>query len=277
VAIKITINEIKKSNPLKTIIQITFTLIIISVFTTTSIFAIDFWGSTGHRVVGEIATDYLKPSTKRKIKKLLDGQSLAYVSTFADDIKSDSRYKKFETWHYINMPMDAEYNPEKRNEKGDLVSAIDYCISIITNDNNSKDDRAFYLKLLVHFIGDLHQPMHVGLEEDRGGNDFKVYWFRKDSNLHRVWDSDMIDGHKMSYSELAQNRYYFSKKEIKTIKQGTVIDWVNEVHQVTAKVYESAKPGDYLSYRYSYDYFSIAEMQLHKAGIRLAQVLNDML
>lgn len=262
---------------MKATIQFICTLIIISVFTTTSIFATDFWGSTGHRVVGEIATDYLKPSTKRKLKKLLDGQSLAYVSTFADDIKSDNRYKKFDTWHYINLPLDADYDAAKRNEKGDLVSAIEYCISIITNKESSKDDQAFYLKLLVHFIGDMHQPMHVGLEEDKGGNDFKVYWFRKDSNLHRVWDSDMIDGNKMSYTELAQNRYYFSKKEIKTIKQGNIVDWVNEIHQITAKVYASVKPGDYLNYRYSYNYFSIAEMQLHKAGIRLASVLNKIL
>lgn len=262
---------------MKTRFHLTFALIALVGFSTTESFANDFWGPTGHRVVGEIATDYLKSSTKRKIKKLLDGQSLAYVSTFADEIKSDSRYKKFETWHYINIPLDADYNAEKRNENGDLVSAIEYCISIITNSESSKDDQAFYLKLLVHFIGDLHQPMHVGLEEDKGGNDFKVYWFRKDSNLHRVWDSDMIDGNKMSYTEFAINRYYFSKKEIKNIKQGNVVDWVNEVHQVTAKVYASAKPGDYLSYRYSYDYFSIAEMQLHKAGIRLASVLNDIL
>jgi hypothetical protein len=261
----------------KTIIKITLILVSVGLFNTTPIFANDFWGPTGHRVVGEIASDYLKPSTKRKLKKLLDGHSLAYVSTYADEIKTDSRYKKFETWHYINIPIDADYDAEKRNKNGDLVSAIEYCVSIISNENSSKEDQAFYLKLLVHFIGDLHQPMHVGLEEDRGGNDFKVYWFRKDSNLHRVWDSDMIDSNKMSYSELSQNRYYFSKKEIKTIKQGTVIDWVNEVHKITAKVYESAKPGDYLGYRYSYDYFSIAEMQLHKAGIRLAQVLNDIL
>lgn len=262
---------------MKTIIKITLILVSLHLFSITPLFANDFWGPTGHRVVGEIASDYLKPSTKRKLKKLLDGQSLAYVSTYADEIKADSRYKKFETWHYINMPMDADYDAEKRNKIDDLVSAIEYCVSIISDENSSKEDQAFYLKLLVHFVGDLHQPMHVGLEEDRGGNDFKVYWFRKDSNLHRVWDSDMIDSNKMSYTELAENRYYFSKKEIKTIKQGTVTDWVNEVHKITAKVYESAKPGDYLGYRYSYDYFSIAEMQLHKAGIRLAQVLNDIL
>jgi hypothetical protein len=262
---------------MSSIIRLIFATVTILLITLTSTHANDFWGPTGHRVVGEIATDYLKPSTNRKIKKLLDGQSLAYVSTYADEIKADERYKKFETWHYINIPMDADYDAEKRNKNGDLVSAIEYCISIITSENSSKEDQAFYLKLLVHFIGDLHQPMHVGLEEDRGGNDFKVYWFRKDSNLHRVWDSDMIDSNKMSYTELAQNRYYFSRKEIKTIKQGSVTDWVNEVHKITAKVYESAKPGDYLGYRYSYDYFSIAQMQLHKAGIRLAKVLNDIL
>jgi len=234
------------------------------------------WSETGHRTVGKIAENYLTSSTKRKIKKLLKGQSLAFASTFADEIKSDKRYNDFYTWHYINMPLESNYEDSDKNPKGDLATAITNCKNIISNENSSEDDKAFYLKLLIHFIGDLHQPMHVGLAEDRGGNDFKLQWFSKNTNLHGVWDREMIDGYKMSYVEWAENANVLSKEQVKAIQKGTVIDWINETHNLTRKVYTGVKEGDNLSYRYSYENFETVRSQLQIAGIRLAKVLNDL-
>lgn len=236
----------------------------------------DFWGQTGHRVVGKIADDYLNGKAKREIKRLLKRKSLAFVSTFADEIKSDKRYNEFYTWHYINMPLDKNYEDSKKNDKGDLVTGIAYCKKIITDEKSSDEDKAFYLKLLIHLIGDLHQPMHIGLEEDRGGNDFKVQWHYEDSNLHRVWDTEMIDKYNMTYSELAENADVLSKKQVKAIQEGSIIDWVNETHQLSRKVYASADPGENLRYRYSYNHFKTVRSQLQIAGIRLAKVLNDL-
>ncbi|WP_396600797.1 S1/P1 nuclease [Algibacter sp. R77976] len=236
----------------------------------------DFWGQTGHRVVGKIADDYLCGKAKREVKRLLKRKSLAFVSTFADEIKSDKRYNEFYTWHYINMPHDVNYEDSKINPKGDLVTGIEYCKKIISDDTSSDDDKAFYLKLLIHLIGDLHQPMHVALQEDKGGNDFKVQWFYEDSNLHRVWDSEMIDSFDMSYNELAENADVLSKKQVKSIQEGSLIDWVNETYQLTKKVYASAKPDENLRYRYSYDNFKTVRSQLQIAGIRLAKVLNEL-
>ncbi len=234
------------------------------------------WNSTGHRTVGKIADSYLNGSTKRKIKKLLNGKSLAFVSTFADEIKSDKRYNDFYTWHYINMPLDSNYEDSEKNPNGDLVTGIAYCKKVIKDPNASNDDKAFYLKLLIHFIGDLHQPMHVGLEEDKGGNDFKLQWFYKDTNLHRVWDSDMINSFDMGYIELTENADVLTSKQVKAIQEGTVIDWVNETHILSNKVYASVKEGENLRYRYSYDHFETVRSQLQIAGIRLAKVLNDL-
>jgi hypothetical protein len=236
----------------------------------------DFWGQTGHRVVGKIADNYLSGKAKREIKRLLNRKSLAFVSTFADEIKADKRYNKFYTWHYINIPLDENYENAVKNPKGDLVSGIVYCKNIISDDNASDEDKAFYLKLLIHLIGDLHQPMHIGLEEDRGGNDFKVQWHYKDSNLHRVWDSNMIESFDMGYNELAENADVLSKKQVKAIQKGSVIDWVNETHQLTRKVYASADPDENLRYRYSYNNFNTVRSQLQIAGIRLAKVLNEL-
>jgi len=235
------------------------------------------WGKTGHRVVGAIANNYLKGSTKRQLKKLLNFESLALVSTYADEIKSDSRYNEFKTWHYLNMPLDGTYATSDKNPEGDLVTGINYCKDIITSKTSSDDDKAFYLKMLIHLIGDLHQPMHLGLLEDRGGNDFKVQWNYSDTNMHRVWDTQMIESYGMSFSELADNAAHLSKDDIKAIQKGTVIDWIDETHILTNEVYSSAEQGENLRGRYSYKYFNIAREQLQKAGIRLARVLNEIL
>lgn len=235
-----------------------------------------YWGKTGHRVVGEIADQYLTNRAKRKIAKILDHQSSAFVSTYGDEIKSDKRYKEFSAWHYVNMPFDQTYEASTKNKEGDLVSGIAYCQKIILDDNSSDDDKAFYLKMLIHLIGDLHQPLHVGLEEDRGGNDIKVQWNFKDTNLHSVWDSKMIDDYGMSYSELATNVNYLTKDQVKAIQKGSIVDWVNDSQQVVKKIYASVNDGDNLRNEYMYLNFDTVRTQLQKGGIRLAKVLNEL-
>ncbi|WKD84732.1 hypothetical protein KCTC32516_00066 [Polaribacter huanghezhanensis] len=233
------------------------------------------WGNTGHRAVGEIATKYLSKRVQRKINELLDGQSLAMVSTFADDIKSDSKYRDFYTWHYVNLNDDETYQTSHKNPKGDLVTGIEKCKQVLLDENASKADKAFYLKMLVHLIGDLHQPMHVGRVTDRGGNDFQVNWFNRGTNMHRVWDSQMIDSFNMTYTELASNTDVLSKAQVKELQKGAIVDWVNESKGLAQMIYGSAKSEEKLSYRYMYDHFQTVRTQLQKGGIRLAKVLTD--
>ncbi|NOR27972.1 MAG: S1/P1 Nuclease, partial [Lutibacter sp.] len=231
------------------------------------------WGATGHRAIGEIATDYLKGKTKRAILDLLDGQSLALVSTFGDDIKSDKRYNEFYSWHYVNMPFGVKYEDAVKNPKGDLVTGIEKCKAVILDEKSSKEDKVFYIKMLVHLIGDLHQPMHVGRKEDKGGNDIQVQWFNNGTNLHRVWDSNMINHFNMTYTELASNVDEISKEQVKFLQKGSVADWANETQVFAVKAYKSTKTGDKLGYRYMYDNFGVVRSQLQKGGIRLAKVL----
>ncbi|MHB1148459.1 MAG: S1/P1 nuclease [Lutibacter sp.] len=234
------------------------------------------WGQTGHRTVGKIAENYLDTKTKREIAKILDGQSLALVSTFADDIKSDKRYKSFYTWHYVNMPFGIKYEDSEKNPSGDLVTGIEKCKAVILDKNATKEDKAFYLKLLIHFMGDLCQPMHVGRAEDKGGNDIQLQWFGSGTNLHSVWDSKMIDGFEMTYTELANNTDKISKEQVKFLQKGNVVDWVNETQTYAVKAYASVTVGEKLSYNYSYENFETVRSQLQKGGIRLAKVLNDL-
>lgn len=234
------------------------------------------WGQTGHRTVGKIAEQYLKGKTKRKLAELLHGQSLALVSTYADDIKSDELYDKFYTWHYINMPFGVKYEDSEKNPEGDLVSAIETCKKIILDKNTSKDEKIFHLKFLIHLIGDLHQPLHVGRSEDKGGNTIQVRWFYNETNLHAVWDSKMINHYQMTFSELANNTDKISKEHVKELQKGTISDWANETQQLAIKVYNSVEVGENLRYSYMYNNFGLVRSQLQKGGIRLAKVLNDL-
>lgn len=233
------------------------------------------WGKTGHRVTGAIAEKHLTRKAKRNLNKLLNGESLAFISTYADEIKSDSKYRSYGPWHYVNVPFESTYEAHPKSEKGDLIQGIDNCLSVLNNESSSKEDKIFNLKMLVHLIGDLHQPMHVGLSEDKGGNDFQVRWFGDGTNLHSVWDTKMIEGYGMSYQELADNAEQLSKKQRKAIAQGTHRDWMEDSRRLVKDVYANTKKGEKLGYRYSYDYFDTVRSQLQKGGIRLAKVLNE--
>lgn len=235
----------------------------------------DTWGPTGHRATGKIAEKHLSRRAKKKIAKLLQGESLAFVSTYGDEIKSDRNYRKYYSWHYVNMPLDGNYETSEKNPEGDLVTGVNFCINVLKDDKASVEDKRFHLKMLVHLIGDLHQPLHIGRKEDKGGNTIQVQWHGKGSNLHRVWDSDMIDQWGMSYIELANNAKDLSKHQIKAIQNGTLLDWLKESHELAKKVYVSAEIGEKLRYQYSYVHFPIVRDQLQKGGLRLAKLLNE--
>tara|TARA_B100001175_G_scaffold102442_1_gene86890 strand:- start:444 stop:1208 length:765 start_codon:yes stop_codon:yes gene_type:complete len=235
--------------------------------------AYGIWGKTGHRIVAEIANRNLTEKTIKKINIILDGESLPSISTWADEIKSDPEFKKYNSWHYVNIPLDKNYGDVEKNPKGDVVMAINECIEVLKNENSSLSSKAFYLKFLVHLVGDIHQPFHVGRFEDRGGNDIKLKFFGKSTNLHRLWDTDMINDHQMSYTEFAENLEKL--KFLNTTLNPK--DWAKESQNEVKKIYSEVKKDDYIGYEYLYKNFHTVEKQLYKAGIRLADLLNEVI
>ncbi|MEM0519628.1 S1/P1 nuclease [Aequorivita flava] len=250
-------------------------LVLLVVLFSNGLFASEDWGKTGHRAVGEIADDYLSRKAEKEILKLLDGHSLAFVANYGDDIKSDRNFDMYRPWHYVSFPFGEKYETYPKSEKGDIIQGIKKCVAVLKDKNSSKEDKVFYLKMLVHFMGDLHQPLHIGLAEDKGGNDFQVRWFKDGSNLHTVWDSKMIDFYDMSYSELAKNTDVLSKQQIEAVKKGTVIDWMYESREICENIYQNTEVGEKLGYNYMYKYMDVLRFQLQKGGIRLATVLNE--
>lgn len=240
-----------------------------------NVFAADDWGKTGHRVVGEIAEKYLDSKAKKAISELLEGHSLAFASNYGDDIKSERKYDTISPWHYVNFPFGTRYETYPKSEKGDIIQGIDTSIDVLKNKKSSREDKVFYLKMLIHFIGDLHQPLHVGKEEDKGGNDFQVRWFKEGTNLHRLWDSEMIEFYEMSYTELAANADVLSKAEVAALQRGTAIDWMYESRALCEEIYANTEIGEKLGYEYMYKYINPLRFQLQKGGIRLARLLNE--
>jgi hypothetical protein len=232
------------------------------------------WGQTGHRVTGSIANAYLSDKARLAIEKILPNESLAEASTYADEMRSNpSKYwqRTASSFHYVTIPKGQKY--EKAPKKGDSLSALKKFKKVLLNKKSSIEDKQLALRFIIHIIGDLHQPLHVGNGTDRGGNDRKLSFFWADSNLHRVWDSGMIDQKKLSYTEwtkwLSQK---ISVEDFQVSYQADPMIWVEESATIRPGIYPES---DSISYDYMYHNLPIVKQRLQKAGIRIAAYLNE--
>lgn len=233
------------------------------------------WGLNGHRVVGQLAEWHLNKKAKRKVDAILGHQTLSMVSNWMDEIRSDPRYNHTHTWHYLTVRDGEGYDPSIQEKRGDAYERLLWIISSLKSSQLSENEESEYLKMLVHLVGDLHQPLHVGRGDDRGGNDIKVYYFNRQSNLHRVWDSDMIEGKNLSFTELAtQLNKRANRAVVSKLQAAEPSVWLTEAQELRPMVYD-LPANNRLSYAYGYKYFYIVEDRLFAAGIRLAGILND--
>jgi hypothetical protein len=230
------------------------------------------WGQTGHRVTGHIASKYLTKKTRKALDLILGGQSLAMASTWMDEIRSDSTFDYMTDWHWVTIPDGMTYEAASKNPNGDIIQTLERVIEELKSGKLSPPEEATRIRILIHLVGDIHQPLHVG-RPDRGGNDIKVQWFRTDSNLHRVWDSDMIDGTQLSYTELAESIILPSAALTRKLQQASVRDWATESMTFRAQIYDIGTGR--LGYSYAYKNLDTVRERLMKAGIRLAGLLNE--
>ncbi len=229
------------------------------------------WGNIGHMVVGEIAERKLNPKVKLIVNDLLDGESMANASTWADEIKSDPLYKQYSSWHYVNMPLDKEYSDIQKNQTGDIVSTLKESIKILKNPESTKELKSFYLKFLIHLVGDIHQPLHTGRFEDRGGNDIKLSFLGKSTNFHIVWDVHIIEHLNMNYLELSDELI-----NIRDVDYSLDPDnWVFETHQDVKIIYAEIENINEIDIDYINNKIPFIKHKLFKAGSALAGVLND--
>ncbi len=235
---------------------------------------VNSWGIIGHRTIGLIAENHLNKKASKKIKALLGHKTLALVSIWMDDERSNPDFQHATDWHWVTIPDGMTYEQTEKNPNGDIIAKIDEVIASLKKGGLSKEEEIIQLKILVHLIGDIHMPLHVGREDDMGGNAIKVRWFGRDSNLHRVWDSEIIDGKQFSFTELATALNHASTDQINLWQQQQLLDWAYESMSFRPQVYDI--PNDnYIGYHYIYKNWDTVQLRLLQAGIRLAGVLNE--
>jgi nuclease S1 len=232
------------------------------------------WGLTGHRVVGQVAENYLSKKAGKEVKKILGTESLADVANWMDFIKSEPSYDYMKPWHYVTIPEGKTYETSAKEPKGDVIWAINKFVGELKSDTLTLQEQQFALKFLVHLIGDIHQPLHVGNGHDKGGNDVKIKYFWQNSNLHRIWDSGMVDGQNLSYTEWVSRLDHTTKAQVAAWQSATVNDWAMESMAMRSSVYAVGEKKN-LTYRYNYDHIAEVDRRLLQAGVRLAGVLND--
>ena len=238
-----------------------------------SLFAYD---AVGHRIVADIAYQNLNCKVRKQVDKVLGKHGIVYAATWADEVRSDKKYAYSYQWHYQNLKdslTTADFKQLLTNPKteGDhLFFAIDTLTTRLKKDKNDVEA----LKFLVHFVGDLHQPMHLGRLQDLGGNKVDVKWFGKPINLHSLWDGYIIEGNKMSYSEISQylqDKYEPRKGEL---KKQSVLQSVEAGYAIRTQIYGY----DYTntnSYHYLFFFTNKQDEMLYRGGLQLANILNS--
>lgn len=234
------------------------------------------WSQKGHYVTAAIAENHLTPAARAAVDSLLEGKSLVYWAAWLDNASYTMDYAYTKTWHYKNIEAGEEYPQATLNPGGDVVTAIKSQIEILADSTASFRDKNLALKILVHCMGDMHQPMHLGRAKDRGGNEVKIKFFKNDTNLHSVWDSALVEAtRKWSYSEWQQQIDRATPEQISAIVEGSVDDWAEQTFNIAKRVYAFTPAGSKVMYNEIAFWTPVIEDQFLKGGLRLAQVLNN--
>ena len=228
------------------------------------------WGGQGHRVIAMLAESQLTPAARKEVNRLLalePGQTLVSISTWADEHRSEQS----RAWHYVNFPR-GNCTYEKRRDCADgrcVVGALQLQVEILGS-RAPDEDRLIALKYLVHFAGDVHQPLHAGFLDDKGGNTYQLQAFMHGSNLHALWDAGLIETLGEDTRTMAARLALKGKVKPWTAKQAA---------QESCRIV--AQPGFYPRHVVSDDYIAtytpVMEGRLALAGARLAEVLNRVL
>lgn len=238
------------------------------------------WGIIGHRVVGEIADSYLTKKTKKAIAAILGNESVAMASNWPDFIKSDPNYRYLNNWHYVNLKSDLTFDEVNNFLTADTATDAYTKINFLVNEMKTNtllpnETKVMYIRLLIHIIGDIHQPMHLGKPDDRGGNAVKLKWFDEPTNLHAVWDEKLVEFQELSYTEYAKAINFTTKEQRNSWKQQSLVQWIYDTYTLTGKVYAESMPDSRLDYLYNFKFLAPMNDQLLKGGFHLATVLND--
>ncbi len=243
------------------------------------------WGKTGHRVVAAIADTELSGLARAHIKQILgQSESLDEAANWPDEMRADPSpfwQRTASPWHYVTLNgISYGHAPPE----GDALEALGRFSKTLRDPTSSLAQKQLALRFIVHLVGDLHQPLHAGKCCDKGGTDVKVSWFGKPTNLHAVWDFEIVDEERLSFTELAAKlERHISDQDVIAWWNSSPRVWVGESAEIRDTLYPPASPRGTrskdpsvpeLSYAYVHKFTPVMELRLAQAGVRLAAYLN---
>lgn len=267
-----------------------FRAFFVFIFLTARCFA---WGPEGHRIVTDIAESRLTQFAQEQIRQLLGNTDLAAISVWADEIRHD-RPETF-GWHFVDIPSNASgfsetrdcYRPDQKypsslnDHHNCVVDRITMFKQVLADRNASKQDRIEALKFVVHFVGDVHQPLHA-ISEARGGNDIHVVQFgspqcgERACNLHSAWDVGLIEHTGLTEAQyVSKLNQLIARWKLGRGVDGTPEEWANESFRFQNKIW--LNEGGSVDEQYYKTAIGIVDQRLALAGLRLAATLNQAL
>lgn len=234
------------------------------------------WGQKGHDVTAYIAECNLTPEAAQEIDRVLDGHSPVYYANWLDSASHTPEYAYTRTWHYANIDEGYTYDTMPKEPAGDVVTAVNDLVAELKSKELSAEKEAEALKMLIHLVGDMHCPMHLGRLSDLGGNRRPVRFFNRETNLHSVWDTNLPEAaHNWSYTEWKEQIDRLTDEEKAGITAGEPADWAKETHEIYKEIYASSPEGTKIEYDYIFKYTPVIEKQFLRGGHRLARLLNE--
>ena len=240
------------------------------------------WGAEGHEIVAGVALLELTQPARRQVAELLGSDAmLVQMSNWADEIKDQRRDTA--RWHFVDIPLQAPVFVAGRDcADGDCVVAqIEADLNVLRDKRLDKARRTQALLFLIHFVADVHQPLHAEDDDDKGGNDVRVQIGRERANLHRVWDVNVVEALGFDPQGLATGiEHGITQTERQDWAKGTPADWANEAHAIARdQIYPPLHGGRALRLPrdYAWREAAVARLQLARAGVRLAWLINTTL
>lgn len=236
------------------------------------------WGREGHEIIAVIAETHLTDTARKRIKELLpQGTTLADASTWPD--KAGRQIPDMNPYHFINFPNDANAYDQQRDCKlrNCIIEAIAWYVRVLKSPDAPRNEKRIALRFVAHLVGDIHQPLHAGFAEDRGGNSVDVRFNGRKENLHSLWDTALVELEEGTPAEIAKRiQAGVTSEDRQQWQQGTPAAWALEsLAIVRAQIYRLPASGE-INAEYVESARALIRTRLAQAGARLALLLNDL-
>jgi hypothetical protein len=228
------------------------------------------WGPRGHKIVAQIAKHYLDKGIIDSVDTYLDDITFEKASYWMDEVVMNTSYDFMKPWHFVAIESDKTY---VRSKNPDVVNVLENVISTLKRKNTLRKEILLSLKILFHLTADIHQPLHCGFVKDNGGSNVKLRFFFKSTDLHEVWDSEILEYQAITPEDCLKLADNLHRNDIARYQKIDVLKWMEESRALLSHVYDFK--GNKLGDEYVDKVTPVIKMQLVKAGLRLAAVLNQ--